>query len=162
MSDRKQAILDALAQGREHLTTVLGSLQPDDWEKTVQEGDQNWTVRQIVTHLADAQKGMTGQMTTINSGQEAIPADFDLDRWNKRAVEKGADKTPEILISALDEGRVKLLQFIDGLSDADMDKQGRHSSLKIMTIEQIALLIASHEVEHAQVIADALGLKNQN
>jgi uncharacterized damage-inducible protein DinB len=159
MSDRKQAILHKLAQARIKLMGVLHQLQPDDWEKAVQEADSKWTVRQIVTHLVDAQKGMTGQMTTINGGQEAIPEDFDLDRWNKRAVEKNADKTPQDLMTALHEGRTKLISFVNGLSDADLDKKGRHSSLEIMTIEQIATLIGSHEAEHAQIIAESLGLK---
>ncbi len=159
MSARKQTILDTLAHGRQMLTSVIDQLQPDDWESPVQDADQKWTVRQIVTHVADAQKGMTGQITTINGGQEAIPADFDLDRWNRRAVEKGADKTPSELLLALEEGRIKLLQFLDTLTDADFDKQGRHSSLRIMTIEQILTLIGTHEIEHAQIIADSLGLK---
>ena len=78
MSDRKQAILHTLAQARIKLMGVLHQLQADDWEKTVQDGNSKWTVRQMVIHLVDAQKGMTGQMTTINGGQEAIPEDFDL------------------------------------------------------------------------------------
>nr|AIA11666.1 DinB superfamily [uncultured bacterium] len=159
MPDRKQTILDILNQGRAKLTHVINQLQPTDWDKSVQEGDQKWTVKQIITHLVDAQKGMTGQITTISSGQEAIPADFDLDRWNKRAVEKGADKTSEDLLTALDEGRTKLLDLVKTFSDTQLDQKGRHSSLAIMSVEEIVTLIGTHEAEHASLIAQALSLE---
>ena len=41
-------------------------------------------------------------------------------------------------MTALHEGRTKLISFVNELSDADLDKKGRHSSLEVMTIEQIA------------------------
>jgi hypothetical protein len=158
MSDRKQAILDTLKHGRDKLSIVIDQLQPTDWDKTVQEGDQQWSVKQIITHLVDAQKGMTGQINTISGGQEAIPEDFDLDRWNKRAVEKGADKTKEELLTALNEGRTKLIDLVNTFSDAQLEQKGRHSSLVVMSVEQIAKLIGTHEAEHAALIAQALNL----
>jgi hypothetical protein len=157
MSDRKTAILGDLDQTRQSLIQVLDSMAPDDWEKTIQEADQHWTVRQIVAHLVDAQRGMTGQISKINAGEEPIPPDFDLSRWNKRAVEKSADKSSQELLKALEDGRVALKQAVETLTDADLDKQGRHSSLEIMSLEQIARLIGAHEAEHAAMIAQKLG-----
>src|SRR5260221_12389545 len=104
MADRKTEVLNTLVAGRQKLNAVLDQLQPDDWEKPIQEADQQWTVRQIVAHLVDAQKGMAGQIAKINAGTEAIPPDFDLSRWNKRAVEKSSDKTQQELLAALAEG----------------------------------------------------------
>lgn len=101
---------------------------------------------------------MTVQITRINAGEETVPPDFDLNRWNKRSVEKAADKQPPELLTALDEGRTALKQVLDGLSDSDLDKRGRHSSLQIMSIEEIARLIGTHETDHMKIIADRLGL----
>ena len=117
-------------------------LQIGDWEKTIQDEDQQWTVRQIVSHLVDAQRGMTGQISKISAGEDIIPADFDLNRWNRRAVEKQADKTPQDLIASLEDGRTALKQVVNGLSDDQLDKRGRHSSLQIMSVEEIIRLIA--------------------
>ncbi len=157
MSDRKSAILDLLDQTRQTLKGVLDHVVPDDWEKTVQEEDQKWTVRQILAHLVDAQKGMTGQIARINAGEEPIPPDFDLNRWNKRAVEKSAERTPQELLVALDEGRVTLKRTLDAMSDSDFDKKGRHSSLQIMSLEEIARQIGTHESDHARIVAQRLG-----
>ncbi|HLY28355.1 MAG TPA: DinB family protein [Aggregatilineales bacterium] len=159
MSDRKTEVLDTIEAGRQKLNAVLGQLQADDWEKPIQDADQQWTVRQIVAHLVDAQKGMAGQITKINAGTEAIPPDFDLNRWNKRTVEKSADKTRQELLAALSEGHSAVKQVIESLSENDFQKQGRHSSLRIMTLEEFGKEIGKHEMEHAQIIADKLGLK---
>jgi uncharacterized damage-inducible protein DinB len=157
MSDRKAEIYALLDNSRHNLRKLLDGLQSADWEKQVQEGDNFWTVRQMVSHLADAQRGMTGQISNISVDKDVIPADFDLDRWNKRAVEKFAEKTPEELLVMLEEGQVNLKQVLAGLSDEQLDKRGRHSSLEIMSVEEIARLIGTHEAEHTKIIADSLG-----
>lgn len=158
MPDRTADILNSLDQNRREVKQILDRLQPDDWEKTIQEADQRWTVRQIVTHMVSAQKGMSGQIVRINAGEETVPPDFDLNRWNQRSVQKSADKTPQELLDALDEDREALKQTLRGLQDSDYDKRGRHGSLLIMSIEEIARLIGTHEADHARIIAEKLGL----
>ncbi len=158
MSKRMDDILKQLDQTRQSLKNVLDRLQPGDWERSIQDEDQQWTARQILSHLVDAQRGMTNQLGKISLGEDVIPPDFDLNRWNRRAVEKAADKTTHELLAALDEGRAALKQALGGLSDEQLDKRGRHSSLKIMSVEEIAHLIGTHEADHARIIADKLGL----
>nr|AIA16335.1 DinB superfamily [uncultured bacterium] len=158
MTDRKTDIFQHLDQTRQTVKGVLDHLQPADWETPIQDGDQHWSARAMLVHMVDAQRGMTNQLSKIAVGEDVIPPDFDLSRWNRRQVEKNADKTVPELLAALDEGRVTLKKAIEGLSDADLDKRGRHSSLEIMSVEQIARLIGTHEAEHAQIIARKLGL----
>ena len=154
---RQESILRQLDESYAYLTDHLGRLTPADWERPIQDADQQWTARQILVHLVDSQKGMLGQMTRINQGQEAIPPDFDLNRWNKRTVEKNAERTKDELMAQLADEFVKLKAFVGTLSDADLDKRGRHSSLVIMSLEEIARLIATHEMEHVQSIVKKLG-----
>jgi MarR-like DNA-binding transcriptional regulator SgrR of sgrS sRNA len=158
MPDRTTDILNWLDQTRREVKQILDRLQPDDWEKPIQEEDQHWTARQIVSHMVSAQKGMSGQIARISAGEETVPPDFDLNRWNRRSVEKSADKTPQELLAALDEDREALKQTLRGLQDSDFDKRGRHGSLRIMSVEEIARLIGTHEAEHARIIAEKLGL----
>src|SRR5262249_34465245 len=106
MPDRKTEISQLLDDTRQTLKSVLDQLQTADWELQIQETDQLWTVRQIISHLADAQRGMTGQIKRINAGEETVPPDFDLNRWNRRAVEKAAERTPPELLKTLNDDRV--------------------------------------------------------
>lgn len=155
MGQRQDAIVNALETSRRTLNETLSRVT--DWNLPVQDEDQKWTVRQMLSHLVDAQRGMTGQMKRINDGQESVPADFDLNRWNKRSVEKMAERTPDDLKQQLAQDHGTLKEFVNRLSDADLDKRGRHSSLVIMSIEEIGLLIASHEREHTMQILGKIG-----
>jgi|SRR5579859_651550 len=157
MIDRKQAILDGLENARAKLNNVLDRLTPEQWEKPVQEGDAHWTARQILSHLYDAERGMIGQVIRIANGEEPIPPDFDLNRWNKRATEKLQDKTVAELRQSLVETRARLKEELAKLSDAQLDRIGRHSSLRMMSVEQILREIGVHELEHGKNIAAAFG-----
>jgi uncharacterized protein (TIGR03083 family) len=156
MSDRKAAILDTLKTTRQQLMATLNKLQPADWERQIQDDGQQWSVRQLVAHIASAQKGMSGQIANIAADKDTVPPDFDINRWNNRAVEKAADQTPQQLLEALEQERANLIKIIEELPESSLDKRGRHGSLEIMSVEQIAKLIGTHERDHAQALADKL------
>jgi hypothetical protein len=99
---------------------------------------------------------MTRLIVQIQGGGEGVPPDFDLHRWNQRAVSKLQDKTVADLLAGMVDSRIELLDVIDSLDDADWDKQGRHASLRIMTIEEVCHLIADHEQAHAALMKEAL------
>ncbi|NJL55631.1 DinB family protein, partial [bacterium] len=65
-----------------------------------------------------------------------------------RVVQKAAEKTPNDLVAEFRQNRINLLSFIDTLHDEDWHKQGRHGSLRIMSIEEVCHLIADHELDH--------------
>lgn len=155
---RLHSTIAYLDDSRADLRAILTRLSKEDWEAPIQDEDLQWTARQIIAHLVDAQRGMLGQMMKINQGAEAIPPDFDLARWNKRAVEKQSERTPDDLLAQLTDDFAKLTTFLATLTDADLDKRGRHSSLQIMSIEETARLIGEHERHHAQTIAAKLAL----
>ncbi len=156
MSDRKHEIIQRLDQSRAYLHSVVDHLTPEQWETTIQESDARWTTRQLVGHLYSAEKGMLGQIGQIASGQETVSADFDVNRWNKRSVEKMADKPAAEIVQALNEVRTTLKQTVHDLAETDLDKRGRHGNLRIMSIEEILHLIASHESGHTAEIAQVL------
>ncbi len=158
MIDRKQAILADLERARAVLNSVLDKLTPEQWAMPVQEGDAHWTAHQVLSHLFDAERGMISQAVRIAAGEEPIPPDFDLNRWNKRATEKLKDKSVAELRQGLAELSLKLKEELDKLSEAQLDRIGRHSSLQMMSVEQIIQLIGAHEIAHAEGIAAALGL----
>src|SRR5258706_12174075 len=104
MTDRKTDIVQQLDQSRQTVKSVLDRLQPADWETPIQDGDQRWSARAMLVHMVDAQRGMTNQLSKIAAGEDVIPPDFDLSRWNRRQGEKKADKNLPGLLAALGEG----------------------------------------------------------
>jgi uncharacterized protein (TIGR03083 family) len=159
MSDtKKEEIREALTSARQELLSLLSGLGEWQWAAPVftHEEEDGWSVADVLRHLVDSERGMTAQMKIIGEGGEGVPPDFDLNRWNARAVTKAKDKVPAELLAEMEKNREGLLQFIDSLASEDWHKQGRHASLRIMSIEEIARLIASHERRHTADIREAL------
>lgn len=146
-----------LASARAHLDAVFDAAASRQDEQVYQDGLQ-WNVRQIAVHLSDADRGYNNQMMAFSEGREIIPADFDLERYNRRSTEKRAEMTMEAARISLAESRAALNAWLDAQDESVLKKSGRHATLNIMTIREVLLLQARHERGHADDIVRALGL----
>ena len=158
MSDRRTAIQDELNETRAYLESILDQVE-DRWETPVYSDGLEWTIRQIVTHLADAEKGHWLQAKNIAEGKDIIPEDFDLERYNRRQTEKSAERTVESAHHDLETHRQGLLDWLFTITDEALDAKGRHATLRIMSVEEILLHLANHERTHAEDIARALDIQ---
>lgn len=154
---KKQEIKGKLETTRKQLLDFASGLSDDAWQVTAYAEGSEWRAVDVLRHLADSERGMTGLMMQIRQGGEGVSADFDLNRWNRRAVEKLQDKTPAQLLDDMAQSRVRLMDFIDSLEPEDWEKEGRHGSMRIMTIEEICNLIADHEQSHLIILQQAIG-----
>ena len=157
MSDPKTDIIEKLNETRGALMVFLQGLDETQWETAVYSEGETWTATDVVRHLVNAESGMTGLIVQWQKGNDPVPPDFDLARFNQNAVAKNKDKTPAELLAEMETNRANLLQVIAGLEEDDWQKSGRHASLKIMTIEQTCNLIAGHEALHLKDLQAELG-----
>lgn len=156
MTDIKKAgIEDKLMQTRADLVELLVGLDEKGWQTAVQSEDAHWSVADIIRHLMNAEKGMTRLIQEFQQGNDPVPPDFDLERYNIRSVQKTQELAPAALLQALATNRMQLLQLIDQLRDDDWQKKGRHASMRIMTIEEVCHAIANHEAQHLEEIKKA-------
>lgn len=160
MSERIKNIRHKLIDSADFVNTVLDQVG-DQIEVQVYSDGLGWTVRQLVVHLSEAYRGMNNQAQNISEGRDLIPADFDIERYNKRQTEKNADKTFEQARHDLQTAREQLLAWLDTLDESKLDHKGRHASLRVMSVEEILLLQGLHEKGHAADIAHALNLHIQ-
>jgi hypothetical protein len=116
-----------------------------------------WRVCDILAHLAGAEPGLLSTIKRFLTGTE-LPPDFDLDRWNRRQVEKQADLSIEDLVLSLQESRRQAWPLLDSLSEEDLDVVGTHPAGFRTTVEGIFTTIANHELDHGNEIRHALGL----
>ena len=157
MSDSKKATLRAkLEANRQELISTLQPLTEKQWNIVVFSEGEGWRVSDLLRHLVDAERSMTNLIDNIRKGGEGVPADFDLQRWNSRNVGKAKEKSPDVLFGELETNRIRLLELLDSIQDEDWDKQGRHGSLRMMTVEEILNLIADHESWHGNDIRQAI------
>jgi hypothetical protein len=154
---RKAEIRNFLQARHTESMAVLSDMTEADLAKPVYSSEAvQWTVRDVIAHLADSDRGQLGQIQRLVKGEQTIPVDFDLDRWNKRAVQKRADKPVADLLADIEKAHADALHFLEGLSDADLDKAGRHPRGDEPTAEGFFSHMAQHRASHAAEIKAAI------
>lgn len=157
MSERINNVVEKLKESRAYWDAVIEQVG-DRWEAQVYADGLGWTVRQLVNHVADADKGHNNQVMNIAEGKDLIPPDFDIERYNKRVTEKTTEKSAEQSLEEMRVQRQALYDWLYMLAESKLDVTGRHASLIVMTVEQILDVLANHERNHAQDIARVLGI----
>ncbi len=158
MPERIRQIKAELAASRHYLDEVLNQVG-DRWNTQVYADGAAWTVHQLAVHLAISDRGQTNVVMGIAEGREIVPPDFDLERYNRRSVEKRAEMSVDDARAEMSTSREQLNAWLDTIDDPVLDRQGRHASMRILSIEQFLLdKMAGHERAHASDIARMLGI----
>jgi hypothetical protein len=147
-----------LYTSRQYLYAVLDAVG-DRWQTPVYSDGAQWNVHQLLIHLVVAHQGLFRQLVRISNNEEAIPADFDVNRYNKRSVEKKAELTVTEARADLDASQKELLAWLDNLEDLScLDNVGRTALHDFLSGWQLLQRIADHERQHATDIARVLNI----
>jgi uncharacterized protein (TIGR03083 family) len=158
--NRKDLIRQRLATSRQDLLSLLETLSQEQWQTAVfSEEEDGWQVADVLRHLVAAERGMLNLIERIRVGEEGVPADFDLHRYNNAMVRKSKEKSPPVLLADMSDVRERLLGLLESIEEDDWQKKGRHGSMHIMTIEEIFKTIALHDKMHGRDIRHALALE---
>ena len=159
MSDEKKTLWkDRLAQSRTATKELIASLNPDQWNTCVYTEGNEWTVRTIVSHLIDSERGMSIHIHKIRKGEPTLPEGFNLDHWNQDVTKRIGDLSPQEMVDRLDATRARTLEGLETLTDEEWSLTGRHGSRGVITIEQYYETIVGHELNHIGEAKKALGL----
>lgn len=158
MSQRKDSIREHMTQAHVDTWPFLSSLAPSDLETRVYAAQaEGWTVRQVLAHLADAERGLLGQARRVAEGKDGVPADFDRERWNRGAVRRKANVEVPALLHEIQDAHEQGLEFLRDLPEKDLDLSGRSSMGIVLTVEGLLRRIGDHRREHVADIHRALG-----
>lgn len=122
--------------------------------------NENWSVREHLVHLAISEPGLQQTIRGALRDEWVVPADFDLDRWNQRQVERHRELTPDQLRARLVENRQATLALLEEIGEADLARQARHASLRVITLAEFFSTIVEHERSHLAEVAAALDPSN--
>ena len=158
MSERKDELRSHMESRNAETWPFLEGLTESDMPVEVYSSEEiTWTVKDLLGHLADGEHGNLGQAQRLVAGEQSVPADFDLDRWNRGAVRRAAKTSTAELLEAIFESYSNALDFLDTLDESDLDKSGLHSSLETMTTEGFLRRMVDHRLEHVTDMRFALG-----
>ncbi len=154
---RKETIRATLEKNNTASLAILKSITPEQWQTPVpSESDAPWTAKDVLIHLAISEAGHVGQVTRAASGEDGVPADFDLSRYHRRSVQKNAEKSVETLLTDLEAAYGQLLAKLDEVAETNLDKTARHARGDTLTVEGFFLRCAEHRLEHAEQIQKAV------
>ena len=157
MGERKASIQDHMQRQHAESWPILSGLSKTDLDQPVYSGENpQWTVKDVLGHLADSERGLLGQVSRLVAGAMTVPDDFDLDRWNRSAVRKGSDIGVSQLLKDIENAYQDALNFLAELDEGVLDLRGRHASGRILSAERFFLQMADHRAQHAADISASL------
>lgn len=159
MTDRKAKLRETMLADHAACMAILKRVADDQWATPVpsDEGAQ-WTAHDVLAHLAGSEAGQLGQIERGLTGGVTVPDDFDVHRYNRRAVQKQAAVPAAELLAVIERDHALVLAALDAVAEADLDKTGRHARGDTLTIEQFFHRITEHRRQHAEALAATLGL----
>ena len=158
MSDRTEALVSRLRQREAETLALFHSLAPDQWRTTVYTEGATWDVRTLLSHLVSSEQSLLRLYKNIQEGGAGVADDFDIDRYNASRAAKFASLSAEELLPMFTEGRAAMIAFVSGLTDDDLDREGRHATEGIQTLENNIKIVYQHNKAHEADLRRALGL----
>lgn len=150
--------IERLTASRTRLLNVIERMEASDLDRPAQhDGEAGWTIRQVLTHLLNAEEDHCRVAAVISRGQaDRLPSEFSLDDHNQaRMVERGTLSRADLL-SALAAQRERTLELFRGMDESALEQAGRHPALGEMTVGNIFRIIGMHEKMHLRDIEAAL------
>jgi hypothetical protein len=157
MSQRRDTIRNHLVSRHNESWPILESLSRDQLSTGVYtHGTDTWTAGEVLAHLSDSETGLQLQLIRLAAGEDGVPQDFDLDRWNRSAARRNAEHSLDELREKILLGYGQALALLDETDESSFDMRGRVATGETLSVEELFLRIGNHRLEHASDIQRAL------
>ena len=92
-------------------------------------------------------RGPDRQQHRLHAGAGAAD-DFSIDRYNAAMQARTQELTPQELLEQYKSIRANAIAWTSSLTDADLEKQGRHPFLGMTTIREMIKMLYIHNLTH--------------
>jgi len=131
-------------------------LPEDAWQVQLYADGACWTVHEVLAHIVESEGSLLGLFRHISEGGEGVAKGFDIDQYNAMAVAEIAMVPIEELLVDFESRRGEMVNFVTGLDDADLERQGRHAFLGESSLYEMLRLQYLHVNLHIRDIRTAL------
>jgi len=132
----------------EKFASFFGGLTDDQWKREVYTEGSVWTIRSILSHLMTSERAFLKLFENIRQGGQGASEDFVIDRYNASQQDKTRDLSPLELLEEFKAMRTKMIAWVSGISDSDLDKTGRHPGLGVTTLRDMVKMVYIHNQTH--------------
>lgn len=155
--DRRDNIIDALQNGLDQTLDFFRTLTPQQLATEVHQDGDRWRAKQVIAHFVTIERSMHWLFRNMLEGGEGSPADFDPDRFNRKQVPKIDHLPLEALLAQFKEVRTETIEIVRQISDADLDRTGRHAFHGQGTLERFIRWAYEHASLHEDDVRKAIG-----
>ncbi len=141
-------LADKLKSEGERFVSIFAGLSDEQWQKEVYTEDATWTVRNILAHFVTTERGLLKLFENIRQGGPGAAEDFSIDRYNASMQARTQALTPQELLEQYKTTRAGSIAWTLGLSESDLDKQGRHPFLGVTTLREMIKMLFLHNQLH--------------
>jgi uncharacterized damage-inducible protein DinB len=142
------ALASKLQTEGEKFSAFFGGLTNEQWDSEVYAEGSVWTIRSILAHLMTAERAFVTLFEQIRLGGKGVSEDFVIDRYNARQQEKTRELKPTELLEQYRNVRAQMVAWVLKLSDADLERKGRHPFLGETTLREMIKMVYIHNQTH--------------
>ncbi|HET9914699.1 MAG TPA: DinB family protein [Anaerolineales bacterium] len=141
-------LAEKLKSEGERFVSIFTGLTDDQWHKEVYTEGATWTIRNVLAHFVTSERGLLKLFDQIRQGGTGAPDDFSIDRYNAAMQARTRELNPQELLEQYKSIRAESITWTAGLSEADLDRQGRHPFLGMTTIREMVKMLYIHNLTH--------------
>ncbi len=158
MPDRAQELANSLEREGKKTVAFFQVLQPEQFETQVYRDGPAWKVRNLLAHFVEVEGSIRRLVQSIVEGGIGVGEDFDIDRWNAGYSAEMSLHDNDYLLAEFARRRAATVAMARGLTDADLEKRGRHPALGITEVKKMLRTMYIHVLGHQRDIRRALQL----
>jgi hypothetical protein len=141
-------LAEKLKSEGERFASIFAELTVDQWQKEIYTEGATWSIRNVLAHFVTSERGLLKLFEQIRQGGTGAPDDFSIDRYNAAMQARTRELTPQELLEQYKFIRAESIAWTMSLSDADLEKQGRHPFLGMTTIREMIKMLYIHNLTH--------------
>ena len=141
-------LAEKLRSEGEKIAAIFAGLSDAQWQAEVYTEGTTWTVRNVLSHFVTSERGLVKLFEQIRQGGAGAAEDFSIDRYNASMQARTKELTPQELLGQYKSVRAESVAWTSSLSEADLEKQGRHPFLGMTTIREMIKMLYIHNLTH--------------
>ena len=143
-----QELLERFRQGPEVVAAAIRDAAGSELD--FKASPNQWSVRQIVAHLADAESANVVRLRQVISEDHPTLAPFDQNAWAERT--DYSKRNPSQALETMRRLRVDNYELLKDLPAEAFSRTGNHLRRGIMSLLDLLRLFTEHAENHAQQI----------
>ncbi|MBI2759387.1 MAG: DinB family protein [Chloroflexi bacterium] len=156
MPETPAMLADKLKSEGEKYSAFFGGLTDEQWRLEVYTEGAVWTIRNILAHLVTAERAFVKLFENIRQGGAGAAEDFSIDRYNASQQEKTKELSAPDMLEQYKTVRTQMIAWVSALTEADLQKTGRHPFLGVTTLREMVKMVYLHNQIHYRDLKKAM------